>query len=201
MSSDIPEDNELSLPGVTLNAVTVVGRLVGDAEFFSTRSGRPKITFRIAIPRAPDLPRKKPASHDFYSVIAYGERFIPLLEHLVEGRQVVVSGWAQSRDVETPNGNRTVNEIGARAIIPVLDPAFLPSLDRLVAGVLEALSPEERQELRAAMENPEWQRPEAPWAERVEVLFGPNGSIHPEVRLAVERVLARMQPQEESGGN
>ena len=201
MNSDIPEDNESILPS-TLNAVTVTGRLLADAEFFSTRSGRSKITFRIAIPRSKDLPRKKPASCDFYSVIAYGERFIPLLEYLVEGRQVVVAGWAQSRDVEMANGNRTVNEIGARAILPVLDPAFLPSLDRLVASTLEGLSPQDRRAFQAAMEAmgaSEWQRPEAPWAGRVEALFAPNGVMHPEVRLAVERVLARFQ--EESSGD
>lgn len=195
MSSDIPENKE-SLPGVTLNAVTVVGRLVTDAEFFSTRAGKPKIGFRIAIPRSPDLPHKKPATCDFYSVLCYGEKFVPLLEYLVEGRQVVVTGWVQSRDVESPYGNRTVNEIGARAVLPVLDPAFLPVLDRLVAGVLEKLAPEERQELQAALDRGEWQRPETVWTDRVESLFvGPNGQMHPEVRLALGRVLARLQEQ------
>jgi hypothetical protein len=188
--------------GVTLNAVTVTGRLLADAEFFSTRSGKPKITFRIAIPRAPDLPRKKPATYDFYSVIAYGERFVPLLEHLIEGRLVVVTGWVQSRDVEMPNGgNRTVNEIGARAILPVLDPAFLPSLDRLVAAVLAGLSPQECQEFRAAMEASNWHRPKdqpATWAEDVEALFAPDGSMHPEIRRSVERLI---QLQEEVGGD
>jgi len=182
------EQEHRSLPRVTINFFAGVGRIVADAEFFTTHRGRPKITFRIALPRHPRLPRKKPLTSDFYSVICYGERFIPLLDHLVMGREVAVFGWAQSRDVQD---HRTVNEIGAEAVVLVTDSGLLRALDGLVANVLSTLDAAERGVFRAAVEKGEWRLPEAePWAEKAAPLFAEDGQMHPEVRLAVERVLA-----------
>lgn len=168
--------------GFGINNVTVVGRLLGDAEIFPTRSGKPKLSFRIAIPRSPDLPRKKPASGDFFTVICYGERFVSLLDLLTAGRQVVVVGWAQSRDVDTPEGQRVVNEIGARAVIPVLDLTLLSALDDLVRSVLDGLPPQEREKLRHLIESGEMPA-------EIRNHFSSNGQLHPEVVQAILRVL------------
>lgn len=181
------DDDILSGLGLC-NNVTVVGKVVGDAEFFPTRSGKPKICFRIAIPRTPDLPRKKPASGDFFTVTCYGERFVPLLDLLTTGRRVVVVGWAQSRDVDGPDGRRTVNEIGARAVIPVLDPALLSALDNLVGTVLEEFPPENPQTFREALMNGDG-LPELP--EEARSRLAPNGQLHPEIRQAILRVLSQ----------
>jgi len=161
---------------------------VEDAEFFTTRSGKPKISFRIAIPRAPDLPRKKPSSEDFFTITCYGERFVSLLDTLTRGRQVVVVGWVQSRDLDTPDGPRVVNEIGARAVIPVLDPTFLPVLDAVIATALQDLSPEDRLAIQEALTNDH-----NPNAEILATrgLLRPNGQIHPEIRQSILRVLER----------
>ena len=63
------------------------GRLVSDAEFFRTQTGRPKITFRLMVPRAANMPPKSsaPQNADFIQVVMYGERYLPLLPHLVKG--------------------------------------------------------------------------------------------------------------------
>ena len=189
---DLDPDPDLDLHQLPCNIVTIVGTLVEDAEFFTTRSGKPKISFRVAIPRSPDLPRKKPSSEDFFTVTCYGKRFVPLLDALTRGRQVVVVGWAQSRDLDTPDGPRVVNEIGARAVIPVLDPSFLPALDAVVTTALQDLSPEDCRAIQEALTNSH--------ASNVEVLatrglLRPDGQIHPEIRLSILRVLERQ------GGN
>ena len=89
-----------------VNFFAGAGYLVEDAQFFTTRTGRPKVTFRMALPRHPQLPLKQPENADYYTVIALGDRFVPLLDHLSTGTPVVVFGYAQSRDV-------TVDEVNA----------------------------------------------------------------------------------------
>jgi single-stranded DNA-binding protein len=181
------------LPRALVNVFAGVGRVVDDAQFFATRGGRPKISFRLAIPRHPRLPRKKPATGDFYSVICYGEKFVPLLDHLVKGCEVVVVGWAQSRDLKRKRDG-TVNEIGAQAVVLALDANLLAALERLVEEVLAGLTPQEREDVRAALVEGGWESPQGreenpPWLEKVACLFAGDGRVHPEVRLAVARVL------------
>ena len=193
---DIPEsNNEPTLPRAMINFFAAVGRLVDDAEFYPTRSGRPKIVFRLAIPRHPRLPRKKPATGDFYTVVCHGPRFLPLLDHLVAGREVVVFGWAQSRDVD--GEQRTVNEIGADAIVLTTDSDMLQALDNIVAGVLATLTPQERASFQETMEELDWQLPpnlnNLSWVNKVAPLFigepDEKRRMHPEIRLSVERIL------------
>jgi single-stranded DNA-binding protein len=105
-----------------MNAVNVffgAGYAVRDAELFTTRTGRPKVTVRVAFPRDPSLPWKEPSGGDYYTVVGLGERFVPLVSHLQQGTPVVVFGYAQSRDVEVRGEERTVSEIGAQAIYVV----------------------------------------------------------------------------------
>lgn len=92
------------------------GFLVEDAQFFTTRAGRPKVTFRMVSPRDPRLPKKQPENGDYYTVVALGDRFVALVEHLRRGTPVVVLGCVQSRDVEMNGSPRTVNEIAAEAV-------------------------------------------------------------------------------------
>ena len=104
-----------------VNFFAGAGYLVEDAQFFTTRTGRPKVTFRMALPRHPQLPLKQPENADYYTVIALGDRFIPLLDHLSTGTPVVVFGYAQSRDVTVENRPCVVSEIGASAIYLIQD--------------------------------------------------------------------------------
>jgi single-stranded DNA-binding protein len=107
-----------------VNFFAGAGYLTEDAQFFFTRTGRPKVAFRMMLPRHPQLPLKQPQNADFYTVIALGERFVPLLDHLSAGTPVVVFGYAQSRDALVGERQCVVSEIGASAIYLVRDVAL-----------------------------------------------------------------------------
>jgi len=92
------------------NHIVLNGRLTGDAGLYTTRSGRPKITFRLAVPRSSE-PR---SAADFASVVCLGQQFMPLLDRLVKGAAVTVIGWLQSRDIA---GGRTVTEVRAARVM------------------------------------------------------------------------------------
>jgi single-stranded DNA-binding protein len=98
-----------------MNVALLSGKLTEDAELFLTRSGRPKITMRIGVPRDASMPPKdgNPRGMDFFTVVCYGERFTSLLEELKKGVRIFVEGFNQSRDI--PQG-RVVTEIVARTI-------------------------------------------------------------------------------------
>lgn len=99
-----------------MNFFAGFGYLCGDAQFFLTRSQRPKITFRLRIPRSANMPQKGRSRADFYTVIALGERFMPLLNHLTQDTPVVIHGFVQSRDITVKGHPRTVSEIAANAV-------------------------------------------------------------------------------------
>ena len=92
------------------NYIVLNGLLTGDAGLYTSQSGRPKITFRMAVPRTTE---RKPAA-DFATVVCLGKRFMPLVSHLVKGAPVTVIGWLQSRDIP---GGRTVTEVRAARVM------------------------------------------------------------------------------------
>jgi len=104
-----------------INFFTGFGYLVEDAQFFTTRKGRPKITFRMALPRSPQMPRK-PSNSDYYTVVALGDRFVEMVEHLKRGVAVIVVGYVQSRDINVNGEQRTAHEIAASALYIVQTP-------------------------------------------------------------------------------
>jgi len=97
---------------VTLpNVITIVGRLTADPQLFLTRSGRPKVTFRLACPRS--------AGHaaqgaDYVTVVCIGDRFRPLMDSLARGKLVTVIGRLVSRDIA---GGRTATEVRAQTVL------------------------------------------------------------------------------------
>jgi len=93
------------------NQVVLIGRLTEDAGFYLTRSGRPKLTFRMAVPRPGGW---KGPKADYVTVVCLGRRFQPLLDQLVKGVPVTVIGRLQSRDI--PDG-RTAVEVRAEAVL------------------------------------------------------------------------------------
>lgn len=113
-------------PAFPSNLDIKAGRIVGDdARAFPTRSGRIRIAFRIAVPRSAGQPPKlDPQGNplpDFFTIVAYGERFLPLLPRLRRGTRVLVVGWTQSRDLE--DGRVVVETVAER--IAILDTAPL----------------------------------------------------------------------------
>jgi len=94
------------------------GYLTKDAELWETRSGQPKVVFRLKVPFV-NVEGKARGAH-FFSVVSYGHKFLSLYPLLVENTQVMVVGHTQSRDL--PDGKRVVVETVAHDIFVIDSP-------------------------------------------------------------------------------
>ena len=62
-----------------INQVRLRGFLTESARLFVSRSGQPRITFRMEVwIDDENLPPKKPAGVDYFSVVAFGTEFVEL---------------------------------------------------------------------------------------------------------------------------
>ncbi len=132
------------------------GFLCEDAQVFPTRTGRPKICFRLRVPRDTRLPRKIPVNADFLSVVAYGDKHLSVLPRLMAGREVMTIGVTQSRDM--PDG-RVVTEILAQEIIVFPDEHEghdRADLAQFLAAELEAARRQGRPDPESVEEVGEW---------------------------------------------
>ncbi len=99
-----------------LNQVQLCGFLTEPARLFVSRSGQPRLTFRLEVwIDDVDLPPKKPAGVDYFSVVAFGSEFTTFLSQLVTGREVSLTGCLRSRDVDTA-ARHVVTEVVAKEI-------------------------------------------------------------------------------------
>ena len=102
-----------------LNEVRLRGFLTEPARVFASRSGQPRLCFRLEVwIDDKRLPPKKPAGVDYFSVVAFGQNFLPLATQLVENREVLLTGRLRSRDIDN-DGCHVVTEIVAREIVPL----------------------------------------------------------------------------------
>jgi len=86
------------------------------ARLFVSRSGQLRLTFRLEVwIDDQNLPPKKPAGVDYFSVVAFGSQFVGLAPELVRGRKVTVSGRLRSRDLDTA-AQQVVTEVVAQEI-------------------------------------------------------------------------------------
>src|SRR5512137_2135340 len=99
-----------------INQVRLRGFLTEPARLFVSRSGQPRLTFRLEVwIDDQSLPPKKPAGVDYFSVVAFGTQFVGLASELVRGREVTVSGRLRSRDLDTA-AQQVVTEVVAQEI-------------------------------------------------------------------------------------
>jgi single-stranded DNA-binding protein len=99
-----------------INQVRLRGFLTEPARLFVSRSGQPRLTFRLEVwIDEPNLPPKKPAGVDYFSVVAFGSQFVGLAADLVRGREVSVAGRLRSRDLDTAT-QQVVTEVVAQEI-------------------------------------------------------------------------------------
>jgi single-stranded DNA-binding protein len=99
-----------------INQVRLRGFLTEPARLFVSRSGQPRLTFRLEVwIDDRDLPPKKPAGVDYFSVVAFGSQFVGLAADLVRGREVSVAGRLRSRDLDTA-AQQVVTEVVAQEI-------------------------------------------------------------------------------------
>ena len=102
-----------------INQVCLRGFLTESARVFVSRSGQPRITFRMEVWIDDEhLPPKKPAGVDYFSVVAFGAHFVTLMPQLTNEREVTLAGRLRSRDVDTDR-RQVVTEIVAHDIVPL----------------------------------------------------------------------------------
>jgi len=112
-------------PDTLTNDVRLRGFLTEDASLFvQSPLGQTAIRLRLEIwldERARRLPPKQPADVNFIGVVSNQPEHVALLAQLQRGREVIVRGLLQSRDVNrTAAGERrVVVEVVALEIIPL----------------------------------------------------------------------------------
>lgn len=112
-------------PDTSTNDVRLRGFLTDDASLFiQSPSGQPALRLRLEIwldERARRLPPKQPAGVNFIGVVSNQPEHAALLHQLRRGREVIVRGLLQSRDVSRSGATerRVVIEVAALEIIPL----------------------------------------------------------------------------------
>lgn len=102
-----------------LNVDLKQGFLCADAQLFESQGGVPKIVFRMAVPRDGTIPKKTREldNCDYFTIVALGYKFVPIMDGLKKSVCVTVQGFTQSRDISE---GRTVVETIAREIAIVV---------------------------------------------------------------------------------
>ena len=116
-----------------INASLKLGYITRDAEVHNA-SGGLKLTFRMAVDR------REAGKRDHFTVVAYGERFLPLAEELRRGTPVLVIGRDRSRDL--PDGRHVMYDIVAEEIFPLrdLEPGMVNFIvQQVVAHILQEI--------------------------------------------------------------
>ena len=110
----------MNLNHPAVNQLQLRGRVIAPAQLFLNRHGLPRLTFRLEV-RCDDrdLPPKKPAGVDYFSVVAFGSEFMRLQPQLFAGQVVHLTGRLRSRDIETNGVPHVVIEVVAKEIIPL----------------------------------------------------------------------------------
>ena len=99
-----------------INQVRLRGFLTEPARVFASRSGQPRLTFRMEVWIDDEhLPPKKPAGVDYFSVVAFGQDFLALAPQLLNEREVLLTGRLRSRDLAGET-RRVVTEVVAQEI-------------------------------------------------------------------------------------
>ena len=110
-------------PDPLTNDVRLRGFLTEDASLFvASPSGQAHLKLRLEVwldERARRLPPKQPADVNFISVVSSQPEHVALLSQLQRGREVLVRGLLQSRDIHRPDSGerRVVIEVAALEII------------------------------------------------------------------------------------
>lgn len=102
-----------------LNKVMIIGNLGADPEMRYTSNGNPVTTFRVAVSRnftGPDGDRREET--EWVSVVAWQKLAEQCSQFLAKGRRVYVEGRLQTRNWDTPDGQkRYMTEVVAREVL------------------------------------------------------------------------------------
>lgn len=95
---------------MSLNVVTMMGRLVADPELRTTTGGTEVVSFRIAV----DRPFSKDANAqkaDFFTVIAWNSTALFVSRYFSKGSPIAITGKLQSRTYEDRNSGEKKTSI------------------------------------------------------------------------------------------
>ena len=103
---------------MTLNSVTLIGRLGQDPELRSTQSGTSVANFSIATNRTwNDDQGNKKEDTEWHRIVVFGGMADVCDEYLEKGRQVCIQGRISTNEWEDQDGNeRSTKEIVARNV-------------------------------------------------------------------------------------
>lgn len=98
---------------MSLNNVTLMGRICGEVELRTTTSGKSVATFTIAV----DRPYSKNKEADFPKIVAWENTADFVAKYFSKGSMIALRGEIQTRNFEDKNGNkRTATEVVAREV-------------------------------------------------------------------------------------
>ena len=101
---------------MSLNNVTLMGRICGEVELRTTTSGKSVATFRIAVDR-PYTKQGEEKKADFITIVAWGNTADFVAKYFSKGSMIALRGEIQTRNYEDKNGNkRTATEVVAREV-------------------------------------------------------------------------------------
>ena len=90
---------------MSLNRITIMGRLTRDPELRRTQSGTPVTSFTMAVDR--DFkPQSGEKDTDFIDVVAWRNTAEFAAKYFAKGRMAIASGRLQIRDWQDNNGNK-----------------------------------------------------------------------------------------------
>ena len=122
---------------MSMNRVTIMGRLTKDPELRRTGSGIAVVSFSIAVERDHSSKEDGSKETDFFYVTAWRSTAEFAAKYLSKGRMIGVDGRLQSRSYEDKNGNkRDVVEIMA-------DRIYFADSNRTNSGMSGTYQPEE----------------------------------------------------------
>ena len=92
---------------MSLNRATIIGNLTRDPELRNTSSGQSVTNFAVATSSQwVDAAGQKQEKTEYHSIVAWGKLAEICSQYLSKGRKVFVEGRLQTRDWETPDGQK-----------------------------------------------------------------------------------------------
>ena len=101
---------------MSLNNVTLLGRICNEIELRTTTSGKSVANFRIAVDRSYTKPGEDRQA-DFITIVAWGNQALFVSRYFSKGSMIALQGSIQTRNYEDKDGNkRTAFEVVAREV-------------------------------------------------------------------------------------
>ena len=110
---------------MSLNEITIMGRLVRDPEQRYTVTGKSVTSFTLAVDRTYKTKSENDQTTDFIPVVAWGKSGENVAKYIKKGNRLLVMGRLQTRDyLNKNNEKRRISEVVARRVQFIDRPAI-----------------------------------------------------------------------------